>query len=72
VREDPIYKAHRIHITPLFSGRWISAIVNMGKKKVVTKHSLTDSVTRVPGEYDTAAEALLAAKQYIDHLEGNE
>jgi hypothetical protein len=66
VREDPIYKAHRIHITPLSSGDWISLIVNMGKTKVATKHSLTDAVTRLPGEYDSAAEALQAAKKYID------
>jgi hypothetical protein len=72
VREDPIYKAHRIHVTPLFSGHWISAIVNMGKTKVVTKYSLTDTVTQLPVEYDSAAEALKAAKQYIDDLEGSE
>jgi len=29
-------------------------------------------VTRVPGEYESEAEALRAAAQYIDHLEGNE
>jgi hypothetical protein len=66
VKEDPIYKEHRIHSTPLFSGRWICSVVNMGKKKTVTKDSLTDAVTRVPGEYDSDIEALRAAKRYID------
>jgi hypothetical protein len=65
VKEDPIYKEHRIHTTPLLSGRWISAIVNFGKKKVVTKDSLTDTVTRVPGEYDSEEQALRAAREYI-------
>jgi hypothetical protein len=65
VKEDPIYKEHRIHTTPLLSGRWISAIVNIGKKKVVTKDSLTDTVTRVPGEYESEEQALQAARDYI-------
>lgn len=72
MREDPIYKAHRIHVTPLSNGRWISLIVNMGKTKVVTKDSLTDTVTRLPGEYVSAAAALQAAKQYIDEARGTQ
>jgi hypothetical protein len=66
VKEDPIYKEHRIHTTPLLSGRWISAIVNIGKKKVMTKDSLTEAVTRVPGEYESEEQATQAAKEYID------
>jgi hypothetical protein len=66
VNADSIYKSHRIHTTPLFSGRWISSIVNMGNRKVVTKDSLTAVVTRVPGEHDSEADALQAATQYID------
>jgi hypothetical protein len=66
VKENSIYKAHRIHIMPLFSGRWISSIVSMGKEKVITKNSLTAAVTRVPGEYDSEGDALQAARQYID------
>ena len=69
MKEDPIYKEHRIHTTPLLSGRWISAIVNIGKKKVVTKDSLTDTVTRVPGEYDSEVAAIRAAMRYIDEKE---
>jgi hypothetical protein len=66
------YKAHRIHTSTLMSGLWTSMIVSFGKRKPLTKHSLMDAVTRLPGEYDSAAEALLAARQYIDHLEGSE
>lgn len=65
MKEDPIYKEHRIHTTPLLSGRWISAIVNIGKKKVMTKDSLTQAVTRVPGEYESEEQAIRAAKEYI-------
>ncbi len=68
----PIYKQHRIHTTRLFSGAWVSVIVNMGRKTIPTKDALTDTVTRVPGEYESEAEALRAAAQYIDHLEGIE
>jgi hypothetical protein len=66
VEADSIYKAHRIHTTPLSSGRWISVIVNMGQMKAATKHSLTPTVTRVPDEYDSKADTLKAATQYID------
>ena len=66
VRKAPTYKQHRIHTTQLFSGPWISTIVNMGRKTVLTKDALTDTVTRVPGEYGSEEEALQAAREYID------
>ena len=67
MREPPIYKQHRIHTKRLFSGPWISMIVNMGKKAVPTRDALTDTVTRVPGEYASEDEAIQAARAYIDH-----
>ena len=66
MREPPIYKQHRIHTTRLSSGPWLSLIVNLGKKTVLTKDALTDTVTRVPGEYGSEEEALQAAREYID------
>jgi len=48
------------------SGLWVSMIVSIGTRQSTTKDSLTDTVTRVPGEYQSEAEALEAAKQYID------
>jgi len=33
---------------------------------VETKDSLTDSVTRIPTEYDSEEKAIQAAKDYID------
>jgi len=66
MREPPIYKQHRIHTTRLASGPWISMIVNVGKKTVLTKDALTDTVTRVPGEYAAEDEAIQAARAYID------
>ncbi len=62
----PVYKAHRIHITRRYSRPYISMIVSLGKQTARTTHSLTDTVTRVPGEYPTADEAIEAAKRYID------
>ena len=66
------YKAYRIHTRPHLAGLWISMLVRIGTPKPVTKDSLTDTVTRVPGEYPSEAEAQMAATQYIDHLEGRE
>ena len=65
--EPPIYKQHRIHTTRLFSGAWVSVIVNMGRKTLPTKDALTDIVTRVPGEYTVEDEAIQAARAYIDY-----
>ena len=67
MRELPIYKQHRIHITDLFSRRWLSTIVKLGRKTVPTRDALTDTVTRVPGEYASEDEAIQAARAYIDH-----
>jgi hypothetical protein len=67
VREPPVYKQHRIHTTRLASGPWISLIVNVGRKTVRTKDALTDTVTRVPGEYALEDQAIQAARAYIDH-----
>ncbi len=66
VENAPVYKAHRIHITRLYSRPYISMIVRLGKQTARTTHSLTDTVTRVPGEYPSAEEAIEAAKRYID------
>ncbi len=67
MREPPIYKQHRIHTARLASGPWISLIVNVGRRTVRTKDALTDTVTRVPGEYALEDEAIQAARAYIDH-----
>jgi hypothetical protein len=61
-----VYKAYRVHTTPHLAGLWISLLVSIGAPKPVTQDSLTDTVTRVPGEYPSAAQALAAAKRYID------
>ena len=66
MKRAPIYKQHRIHTTQLFSGPWVSTIVNMGRKTVPSKDALTDTVTRVPGEYPSEEEAIQAARAYID------
>ena len=62
----PVYKAHRIHATRLYSRPYVSLIVSIGKGQPMTKDSLTDTVTRVPGEYPSEDEAIQAAKRYID------
>lgn len=67
--DGAVYKEHRIHSSRLAGGRWLSMVVKLGKKKVMTKHSLTPAVTRVPGEYDTEEEAIRSAKRYIDEDE---
>lgn len=64
-----LYKNHRIHLSHLKSGLWLSQIVSIGERTPVTEDSLTDTVTRVPGEYLSQAEALEAANSYIDRLE---
>ncbi len=66
MKESPIYKEHRIHTSQLPSGRWLSTLVRLGAKRAPTKDSLTAAVTRVPGEYGSEAEALQAAKRYVD------
>ena len=66
MRKAPTYKQHRIHTRQLYSGPWLSMIVNVGRKTVPSKDALTDTVTRVPGEYGSEEEALQAAREYID------
>ena len=65
LKEGPIYRGSRIHTSSLF-GRWISMIVRIGKRRPITKDSLTDAVSRIPGDYPSEEEAVLAAKRYID------
>ena len=66
MRKAPTYEQHRIHTRQLFSGPRLSTIVNMGRKTVLTKDVLTDTVTRVSGEYTSEEEAIQAARTYID------
>ena len=66
LKESPVYKAHRIHTLQLPSGLWLASIVNVGKRKATTLHSLTGAVSRIPREYDSEEEAVQAAKAYID------
>ena len=69
ITEASVYKAHRIHITRLYSRPYVSMIVSLGKGTPLTTNSLTDTVTRVPGEYPSEAEAIQAAMRYIDAQE---
>ena len=65
-----LYKEYRIHTAQLRSALWVSTIVRVGERQAMTTDSLTPAVTRVPGEYPAEVEALQAAMQYINHLEG--
>ena len=65
-----LYKEYRIHTAQLRSALWVSTIVRVGERQAMTPDSLTPAVTRVPGEYLAEVEALQAAMQYINHLEG--
>ena len=72
MREKEIfYKQYRIHTRRLPSGPWLSMIVNVGKHIVTTKHALTATVTRVPGEYEFEDKAIQAARAYIDEEAGD-
>ena len=66
MQNAPVYKAYRIHTTRLTFGTYISMIVSVGKRKLITEDSLTDTVLRVPGEFLSQEEAILGAKLYID------
>ena len=66
MKQNPVYKEHRIHTQELTSGLWLVSIVNFGKRKMTTGDSLTDAVTRIPREYDSEEQAVRAAKEYID------
>ncbi len=61
-----VYKAYEIHTRRLTRGTYISMIVSAGKRTLITEDSLADTVLRVPGEFFSKDEALLAAKLYID------
>ena len=65
LKQNPVYKQHRIHTQVLASGLWLVSIVNVGKRKTTTGHSLTDAVTRIPREYGSVEQAIQAAIQYI-------
>jgi len=67
----PVYKAHRIHVTRLYSRPYVSRIVGIGIRQPMTKDSLTATVRRVPGEYPSEAEAIQAAMRYIDEQEAH-
>ncbi len=41
----------------IMSDLWISMVVRIGPRKLLTKDSLTDTVTRIPREYPSEAEA---------------
>ena len=62
----PIYKDYRIHTSQLFSETYVSLIVRLGGRDPLTTNSLTDTVTRVPGEYEDEDKAIQAARAYID------
>ena len=66
LKQGPIYKEYRIYTSPLMNEHWISMIVSIGKRRLITRDSLTDTVTRVPGEHRSEVGALLATKRYID------
>jgi hypothetical protein len=71
IKEASVYKAHRIHITRLYSRPYVSMIVSLGKGTPLTTNSLTATVTRVPGEHPSEAEAIQAAMRYIDEQEAH-
>ena len=71
IQEASVYKAHRIHTTRLFSRPYVSMIVSLGRRTPLTTNSLTDTVTRGPGEYPSEAEAIQAAMRYIDEQEAH-
>ena len=66
LKQNPVYKQHRIHTQQLLSGVWLVSIVNFGNRKTTTGDSLTDVVTRIPREYGSKEQAIWAAKEYID------
>ena len=71
VKEGPLYKGYRIYTARLLSEHWLSKIVSLGTKKGMSKDSLTAEVTGIPGEYGSEAEAIQAAKGYIDEAEAH-
>jgi hypothetical protein len=63
------YRQYHIHTARVASEKYICSIVNLGKAKPMTEDSLTDKVTRVPGEFESETAAVEAGKAYIDTLE---
>ncbi len=69
MKEQVVYKQHRLHTMEMPSGVWLVVIVNFGERKIITADSLTDEAIRIPGEFMSEGEALRAAKAYIDRQE---
>lgn len=69
VDQAPIYKGYRIHTSRLHSDTYVSMIVRLGGRDPLARDSLTDTVTRVRGEFASEAKALDAAMRYIDAVE---
>ncbi len=65
IQTAEVYANHRIHTTLLPSGSWVVSLVQLGsvKESVGTPGA---PVLRLRGEYAHEAEAILAAKRYID------
>ena len=42
--------------------------MNLGARTTVTKNALTESVTRIPDEYESEDRAVQAARAYIDEV----
>ncbi len=57
MKEDLVYKEHRIHTVQLPTTFWFVAIVDIRKRK---------QEIGIPGEYDSEEAAIRAAKEYID------
>ena len=61
-----VYKMHRIHTTRLPSGVWVVSIVRLGVARDDARFGGGPPVERIRGEYRSQAEAVSAAKQYVD------
>ena len=69
VDHAPVYKGYRIHTSRLLSATYVSMIVRLGGRDPLARGSLTDTVTRVPGEFASEADALDAATRFVDEEE---
>jgi hypothetical protein len=61
-----VYRQHRIHTTRLFSGVWVVAIVRLGAGPA--RGHAGPPVEHLRGEHPSEAEAIAAARGYIDQL----
>ncbi len=61
-----VYRGYRIHTSRLYSETYVSMIVRLGGRDPLTTNSLTDTVTRIPGEFEDEQAAIQAARAYID------